>query len=70
MDDRPGAATASYAVLHTGYGDANVASTVGFVRDGDVVVVTHVWNEATSVNDQIHRVVPVTGFVGRDDLRG
>ncbi|GAA0902635.1 MBL fold metallo-hydrolase [Virgisporangium aurantiacum] len=40
MSDRPGAATASYAVLHAGYGAPNVASTVGFVRDGDVILVT------------------------------
>jgi glyoxylase-like metal-dependent hydrolase (beta-lactamase superfamily II) len=40
MDDRPRAATASYAVLHEGYGDDAVASTVGLVRDGDVVLVT------------------------------
>lgn len=40
MRDRPDASTASYAVLHTGYGGPGVASTVGFLRDGDVRAVT------------------------------
>jgi glyoxylase-like metal-dependent hydrolase (beta-lactamase superfamily II) len=40
MTDRPRNSTASFAVLHNGYGSPNVASTVGFVQDGDVVLVT------------------------------
>lgn len=38
--DRPRAATATHAILHTGYGEREVAATVGFVRDGDTLVVT------------------------------
>jgi len=38
MDDL--ARTASYAVLHEGYGSDRVASTVGYAEDGDVRVVT------------------------------
>jgi glyoxylase-like metal-dependent hydrolase (beta-lactamase superfamily II) len=40
MGDRPDASTASFAILHVGYGNHGVASTVGFVQDGDVRVVT------------------------------
>lgn len=40
MSDRPRSGSASYAVLHEGYGSPRVASTVGFVRDGDVLLVT------------------------------
>jgi hypothetical protein len=40
MDDTLRATTASYADLHEGYGNPNVAGTVGFVRGGDVVLVT------------------------------
>jgi glyoxylase-like metal-dependent hydrolase (beta-lactamase superfamily II) len=40
MDDRPASRTASYSVLYAGYGSPGVASTVGFVWDGDVRVVT------------------------------
>jgi glyoxylase-like metal-dependent hydrolase (beta-lactamase superfamily II) len=38
--DRPRAGTAVHAVLHTGYGEREVAATVGFIRDGDTLVVT------------------------------
>jgi glyoxylase-like metal-dependent hydrolase (beta-lactamase superfamily II) len=40
MSDTPSAATASYAVLYTGYASPGVAATVGFVWDGDRRVVT------------------------------
>ena len=40
MDEKPLSRTASYAVLHEGYGSPGVAATVGLIRDGDVVVVT------------------------------
>jgi glyoxylase-like metal-dependent hydrolase (beta-lactamase superfamily II) len=40
MQDRPSTATATYAVLHTGYGRPNVAATVGYIEDGDRRVVT------------------------------
>jgi glyoxylase-like metal-dependent hydrolase (beta-lactamase superfamily II) len=40
MSDRPTMAAATFSVLYTGYGTPGVASTVGFVRDGDTVVVT------------------------------
>ncbi|WP_211588823.1 MBL fold metallo-hydrolase [Allorhizocola rhizosphaerae] len=40
MSDRPKANTATYAVLYTGYGSPGVASTVGFIKDGDTIVVT------------------------------
>jgi glyoxylase-like metal-dependent hydrolase (beta-lactamase superfamily II) len=40
MDERPLSRTASYAVLHEGYGSPGVAASVGLIRDGDVVVVT------------------------------
>lgn len=40
MSDVPGARTASYHVLTAGYvGRPNVASTVGFVRDGERLIV-------------------------------
>jgi glyoxylase-like metal-dependent hydrolase (beta-lactamase superfamily II) len=38
-EDRPRAATARVHVLHEGYVGERVASTVGFVRDGDVRVI-------------------------------
>ncbi|WP_433180039.1 MBL fold metallo-hydrolase [Actinoallomurus sp. CA-150999] len=40
MSDRPRESSATYALLHTGYVGGTVASTVGFVRDGDRLVVT------------------------------
>lgn len=40
MSDHPRAATATYELLHTGYAGDGIASTVGFVRDGDVLLVT------------------------------
>lgn len=40
MQDRPSTATATYTVLHTGYGRPNVAATVGYIEDGDRWVVT------------------------------
>lgn len=40
MSDRPRESSATYALLHTGYVGGAVASTVGFVRDGDRLVVT------------------------------
>jgi glyoxylase-like metal-dependent hydrolase (beta-lactamase superfamily II) len=40
MGDRPRANTATWAILHEGYGSPGVAATVGLVRDGDVVLVT------------------------------
>src|SRR5688572_12738403 len=40
ISDRPRAATATWTVLHTGYGEREVAATVGFVRDGETLVVT------------------------------
>lgn len=40
MKDLPAARTASYTVLYEGYGSDGVASTVGYVQDGDVRLVT------------------------------
>jgi glyoxylase-like metal-dependent hydrolase (beta-lactamase superfamily II) len=40
MADRPDAMTASFTVLHAGYGSPGVAATVGYLRDGDRRVVT------------------------------
>ncbi|MEV0168680.1 MBL fold metallo-hydrolase [Nonomuraea fuscirosea] len=40
MNDLPAARTASYTVLYEGYGNDGVASTVGYIEDGDVRVVT------------------------------
>jgi hypothetical protein len=40
MSDRPRESSATYVLLHTGYVGGTVASTVGFVRDGDRLVVT------------------------------
>jgi glyoxylase-like metal-dependent hydrolase (beta-lactamase superfamily II) len=40
MSDVPAAATASYTVLHEGYGSAGVASTVGYVEDAGLRLVT------------------------------
>lgn len=40
MSDIPRRGTASYAVLHEGYGDDGVASTVGFVQDEDILLIT------------------------------
>ncbi|MEW9555845.1 MBL fold metallo-hydrolase [Nonomuraea sp. NPDC050783] len=40
MDDTPAGRSASYAVLYTGYGAPGVASTVGYIEDGDLRVVT------------------------------
>ena len=40
MSDRPRESGASYVVLHAGYAGETVAGTVGFVRDGDRLVVT------------------------------
>jgi glyoxylase-like metal-dependent hydrolase (beta-lactamase superfamily II) len=40
MHDMPIAATATYTVLHTGYGSPSVAATVGYIQDGDRRVVT------------------------------
>ncbi|GAA4636049.1 hypothetical protein GCM10023196_084190 [Actinoallomurus vinaceus] len=40
MSDRPRESSATYALLHTGYVGGTVASTVGFVRDGDRLMVT------------------------------
>jgi glyoxylase-like metal-dependent hydrolase (beta-lactamase superfamily II) len=40
MDDFPAARAASYTVLYEGYGGDGLASTVGYVEDGDVRLVT------------------------------
>src|SRR4051812_41862699 len=40
MSERPRASSASYELLHAGYVGDTVASTVGFVRDGDRLIVT------------------------------
>jgi len=40
MTDLPRTSTASYAILYTGYGSPGVAATVGFIRDGDRLIVT------------------------------
>jgi glyoxylase-like metal-dependent hydrolase (beta-lactamase superfamily II) len=40
MSDRPSTATASYAVLYTGYASPGVAATVGFIQDRNRRVVT------------------------------
>ncbi|MGN9846951.1 MBL fold metallo-hydrolase [Nonomuraea sp. H19] len=40
MSDLPAARTASYTVLYEGYGSDGVASTVGYVQDGEVRLVT------------------------------
>ncbi len=40
MHDKPTARTASYAVLHAGYGSLGVAATVGYLRDHDRLLVT------------------------------
>jgi glyoxylase-like metal-dependent hydrolase (beta-lactamase superfamily II) len=40
MPDRPDAMTASFTVLHAGYGRPNVAATVGYIQDGDWRIVT------------------------------
>jgi glyoxylase-like metal-dependent hydrolase (beta-lactamase superfamily II) len=40
MSDRPRSNSATYALLVTGYGHAGVASTVGFVRDSEIRLVT------------------------------
>ncbi|MDQ3899560.1 MAG: MBL fold metallo-hydrolase [Actinomycetota bacterium] len=40
MTDRPRAGTAYAQVLHVGYGSNGVASTTGFIRDADLLVVT------------------------------
>jgi hypothetical protein len=39
MTDLGMSGSASYTVLHEGYGSPNVASTVGYIEDGDVRVV-------------------------------
>jgi glyoxylase-like metal-dependent hydrolase (beta-lactamase superfamily II) len=40
MSERPRASGATYQVLHTGYVGDSVASTVGFIRDGERLIVT------------------------------
>ncbi len=40
MTDRPQASTAAAYVLHVGYGNNGVASTTGFIRDRDRLIVT------------------------------
>jgi hypothetical protein len=40
MSSRPRESSATYILLHTGYVGATVASTVGFIRDGNRLVVT------------------------------
>ncbi|MEA2518232.1 MAG: hypothetical protein QOF49_312 [Chloroflexota bacterium] len=39
-NDRPPQSAASWSVIHEGYGDAGVASTVGLITDRDAIVVT------------------------------
>ncbi|WP_049565270.1 MBL fold metallo-hydrolase [Nonomuraea sp. SBT364] len=40
MSDLPASRTASYVVLYEGYGSDGVASTVGYVQDGEIRLVT------------------------------
>jgi glyoxylase-like metal-dependent hydrolase (beta-lactamase superfamily II) len=57
MSDRPRATTASWAVLHEGYGSPGVAATVGLIRDGGTVLVTDpgMVRDRAVILDPLHR---------------